>query len=121
MEVYLVAALEDGFVARVLDGAGERHDRVEQDAVLEVLLGARDDGEVDLDARLHRVEVVRRAAALRVGRARVCVHVVGLADGHGDASDRGAGDARREVDGTQALLLVCDGGRVERKPTLGPG
>ena len=57
MEVYLVAALEDGFVARVLDGAGERHDRVEQDAVLEVLLGARDDGEVDVDACAHLVRI----------------------------------------------------------------
>eukprot|EP00964_Phaeocystis_antarctica_P130887 scaffold94759_cov54-Phaeocystis_antarctica.AAC.1 len=52
------------------------------DAVLEVLLAARDDGEVDLDARLYRVEVVRRAAALRVGRARVRVLVEGVADAH---------------------------------------
>ena len=39
----------------VVHGAGERGDRVEQDAVLEVLLGARDDGKLDVDARLHLV------------------------------------------------------------------
>ena len=39
----------------VVHGAGERGDRVEQDAVLEVLLGARDGGKLDVDARLHLV------------------------------------------------------------------
>eukprot|EP00964_Phaeocystis_antarctica_P007197 scaffold3903_cov60-Phaeocystis_antarctica.AAC.3 len=75
------------------------------DAVLDVLLGARDDGEVDLDARLHRVEVVRRAAALRVGRARVRVLVEGGVDAHRDLGDLGAGGAPREVDRAHAALL----------------
>jgi len=93
-------------LALVLDGVLEGcHDRLEQDAVLEVLLGARDDGEVDLDARLHRVEVVRRAAALRVGRARVRVLVKGLFDAHRDLGDLGASG---EVDRAHAALLVLD-------------
>ena len=99
-------------VGRVLDRAGKFHDRVEQDAILEVLLGAREDGEVDIDARLYRVEVVRRVAALRVDRARVQLIVEGLAGVHRHLGDLGAGGARREAERAHAALLVGDEVRV---------
>ena len=71
MEVDHVAATDQAVVVGVVDGVAESCDRVEEDAVLEILLGARDDGEFDADLGLHWVEVVAGAAALRVGRARV--------------------------------------------------
>jgi len=118
VKVDSVAAADNALVVGVVDGADHSGDRVKQDAVLEVLLGARDDGELDVDARLHRVEVVGRVAALRVGRACVRVRVVGFVHGHCDVGDRGASNARREVDCAHAQHLVGNGLRVERDGAL---
>ena len=69
MEVDRVRAARDGMIARVVDGVGHRHDRVEKDTVLLGLVVGRlvedavHDGKINLDARLHWDEgVVWRAA-----------------------------------------------------------
>ena len=126
MEIDCVAAADDALVVGVRDAAEERGDRVEKDAILEVLLGARDDGEFDVDARLHREKVVGWVAALRVGGARVRVLVVGFTDGHRDVGDAGAacpgaaclGRPCPEVDRFHAQDLVGNCLHVERDGAL---